>query len=92
MSQAHKRRGTRPPKAEPAWTQEEEALLGRMPDKEVARRTGWTVIAVKSYRWSRRIPPAKAAARRGQSRRGKRTEDYRRISPAGNHPQDQAAP
>src|SRR5262249_55624629 len=43
MSEAHRRRGTRPPAAGPAWTAEEQSLLGTMPDEEVARRTGRTV-------------------------------------------------
>jgi hypothetical protein len=50
MSAAHKRRGTRPPKAGRPWTAEEEALLRELPPAEVARRLGRTLRAV----WSRR--------------------------------------
>ena len=55
MSEAHKRRGTRPPSAGPAWAPHEEALLGRMPDEEVARRTGRTLVAVQNRRYLLRI-------------------------------------
>jgi len=51
MSAAHKRRGTRPPKAGRPWTAEEEALLRRLPPAEAARRTGRTLKAV--YAWRR---------------------------------------
>jgi hypothetical protein len=47
MSEAHKRRGTRPPAAGRPWTPEEDALLGTMPDPEVARRTGCTPGAIQ---------------------------------------------
>jgi hypothetical protein len=50
MSRTHKRRGTRPPRAGPAWTPAEDALLGTMPDAEVADRTGRTVMAVRVRR------------------------------------------
>jgi hypothetical protein len=40
MSEAHRRRGTRPPKAGQAWMPDEEQLLGRLPDREVAERIG----------------------------------------------------
>lgn len=46
MSEAHRRRGTRPPMAGPAWTAREEALLYRLPPREVARRTGRSLAAV----------------------------------------------
>src|SRR5262249_4968231 len=55
MSAAHRRRGTRPPAAGPAWSAEEEALLGTMPDEEVARRTGRTLVAVQGRRYTLRI-------------------------------------
>ena len=51
MSAAHKRRGSRPPKAGRPWTAEEEALLRRLPPAEAARRTGRTLKAV--YAWRR---------------------------------------
>jgi hypothetical protein len=51
MSAAHKRRGTRPPKAGRPWTAEEEALVRQLPPAEVARRSGRTLKAV--YAWRR---------------------------------------
>jgi hypothetical protein len=51
MSAAHKRRGTRPPKAGRPWTAAEEALLRDLPPAEVARTTGRTLKAV--YAWRR---------------------------------------
>ena len=50
MSAAHKRRGTRPPKAGRPWTAEEDALVRTLPAAEAARRTGRTLVAA----WSRR--------------------------------------
>jgi hypothetical protein len=50
MSEAHKRRGTRPPAAGRPWTPEEDALLGTMPDSEVAQRTSRTPGAVAGRR------------------------------------------
>ncbi len=50
MSEAHRRRGTRPPKAGPAWSAKEEALLRTLPASEVAKRTGRSLSAVYSRR------------------------------------------
>ncbi len=51
MSEAHRRRGTVPPAMSGRlWTPEEEALLGTMPDEEVARRTDRSLGAVRSHR------------------------------------------
>ena len=50
MSEAHKKRGTWPPAAGRPWTPEEDALLGTMPDPEVARRTGRTPGGVQVRR------------------------------------------
>ena len=50
MSEAHRVRGTRPPKAGPAWSTEEEALLRTLPASEVATRTGRSLSAVYSRR------------------------------------------
>src|SRR5262249_25101925 len=50
MSEAHRKRGTRPPKAGRPWTEEEDALVRTLPAKEVARRTGRSLSAV----WCRR--------------------------------------
>lgn len=46
MSDAHKRRGTRPPKAGRAWTDDELKLLAVTPPIEVARLTNRTLAAV----------------------------------------------
>jgi hypothetical protein len=50
MSQAHKRRGTRPPWLNDPWPAEHDALLGTLPDAEVAERTGRTLQAVGDRR------------------------------------------
>ena len=50
MSETHKRRWMRPPAAGRPWTPEEDALLGTMPDPEVARRTGRSPGAVQGRR------------------------------------------
>jgi hypothetical protein len=55
MSEAHRARGTRPPKAGRPWTDAEERMLGKMPDELVARRTGRPVSAVVSRRHFLRI-------------------------------------
>ncbi len=52
MSEAHRRLGTRPPKAGPAWSAEEESLLQTLPAAEVATRTGRSLAAVYSRRSS----------------------------------------
>jgi len=55
MSEAHRRRGTKAPAAGPAWTAREDALLGKLPDAEVARRTRRTLNAVQCRRQTLRI-------------------------------------
>jgi hypothetical protein len=50
MSAAHRRRGTRPPKAGRPWTEAEDVLVRELPPAEVVRQTGRTLVAV----WSRR--------------------------------------
>jgi hypothetical protein len=50
MSQAHRRRGTRPPAAGRPWAAEEDELLRALPVGEVARRTGRTLTAVYNRR------------------------------------------
>src|SRR5215467_1057578 len=49
MSEAHRFRGTRPPLTGSPWTEQEDALVRTLPAKEVARRTGRTLVAV----WAR---------------------------------------
>ena len=52
MSEAHKRRGTRPPAVDgPPWTPAEDALLGTMNDKDVAARIGRSEPAVSDSRY-----------------------------------------
>jgi hypothetical protein len=55
MSEAQRRRRTRPPNAGPAWKRREDALLGTMPDPDVAQRTGRTAVAVRRRRAVLRI-------------------------------------
>jgi hypothetical protein len=50
MSEAHKRRGTRPPAAGRPWTPAEDALVRTLPPAEAARRTGRALEAVYSRR------------------------------------------
>lgn len=52
MSEAHKGRGREPRRA---WTREEDALLGELPDEEVARRTKRTLVGVESRRKKRKV-------------------------------------
>jgi hypothetical protein len=55
LSEAHRRLGTRPPKAGRPWTPKEDALLGTMPDEQVARLTRRTLNAVLTRRQMLRI-------------------------------------
>src|SRR5262249_7733988 len=50
MSEAHRRRGTRPRKAGRPWTPEGDAPARTLPPAGIARRTGRTPEAVKSRR------------------------------------------
>lgn len=50
MSLAHKRRGTRPPKAGRPWTSDEEAICRTLSIADVMLRTGRTENAVKARR------------------------------------------
>lgn len=56
LSAINRRRGIRPPWLPPPWRKSEDRLLGRLPDAEVARRTGRTVTAVRCRRAALRIP------------------------------------
>jgi hypothetical protein len=56
MSEAHKQDGTIPRVAGMPWTAAEDALLGTMPDTEVAARTGRTLVPVQSRRFMFRVP------------------------------------
>lgn len=46
MSEAQRRRGTRPAKAGSPWTEREDDLVRTLAVKEVAKRTGRTLVAV----------------------------------------------
>ena len=50
MSEAHRRRGTRPPKAARPWTPEEDELVRTLPAVYAAQRIGRTLKAVYSRR------------------------------------------
>ena len=50
LSEAHKGRGTRPPKAGRPWTVEEDQLARELPVSEAAVRTGRTVQAIRDRR------------------------------------------
>lgn len=64
ISETLRRIGHRPPWLNPAWSAEEDELLGTMPDAEVAARTGRTVSAVGMRRRKLRIPsPSDKGAR-----------------------------
>jgi hypothetical protein len=63
MSAAHKRRGTRPPKAGRPWTPEEDDLVRTLPAAEVARRTGRTLLAVWSRRRELELPDGRSRRR-----------------------------
>jgi hypothetical protein len=56
LNEAHRRRGTRPPRAGPPWSPEEDALLPGLPAAEVARQTGRTVGAAYARRRELRLP------------------------------------
>src|SRR5579871_4825707 len=60
MSAAHRRRGTRPPKAGSPWTAEEDALIPELPAAEVALRTGRTLRAVYDRRRQFGLPDGRA--------------------------------
>jgi hypothetical protein len=68
MSEAHRRRGTRPPKAGRPWTPEEDELVRTLPAKEVGRRTGRTLTAVYSRRIALGLPDDRTRAARGARR------------------------
>jgi hypothetical protein len=56
MSATHRRRGTRPPKAGPAWGAWEDEAVRTLPAAEAARRTGRTLTAVYSRRRALEMP------------------------------------
>jgi hypothetical protein len=56
MSEAHRRRGTRPPAAGRPWTAEEDELLRTLPPRAVAAKTGRTLTAVYNRRIDLGVP------------------------------------
>jgi hypothetical protein len=60
MSEAHRRRGTRPPKAGRPWTAAEDRLLRRLPPPQVTERTGRSLSAVYTRRHELGLPDARA--------------------------------
>jgi hypothetical protein len=58
LSELHKGRGTRPPAAGRPWTPDELALLGTLPDADVAQRIDRTVGAIRCMRFKRGIATA----------------------------------
>jgi hypothetical protein len=68
MSEAHRRLGTRPPKAGRPWTPEEDGLItGELPPMEVAVRTGRTLSTVYQRRGVLGLPDGR---RRGRAEPG----------------------
>jgi len=66
MSEAHRLRGTRPPRAGRPWTAEEDELLRTRRPKDVARVTGRTLTAVNSRRVALRLEDGRTRAARGR--------------------------
>jgi hypothetical protein len=60
MSEAHRRRRTRPPKAGRPWTRQEDRLLRTLPPPEAAARTGRSLGAVYGRRRELGLPDARA--------------------------------
>jgi hypothetical protein len=56
MSESHRRRGTRPPKAGRPWTLVEDELARTLPGAEAAERTGRTLQAVRARRRKLGLP------------------------------------
>jgi len=68
MSEAHKRRGTRPPAVKgPPWTPEDDAVLGTMKDRDVGERIGRSESAVSDRRYVLGVAAFTKRAPRGKS-------------------------
>jgi hypothetical protein len=78
ISAALRRIGHRPPDGARLWTAEEDALLGTMPDVEVARRIDRAVKAVRSRRRVLRIPSTSGKCPRMREPRPRPALDDRR--------------
>lgn len=58
MSEAHRRRGSRPPRAGKPWSEAEDELLGQLLPADVSSQTGRTLSAVYCRRRIlRKLPP-----------------------------------
>jgi len=64
MSEAQRRRGTRPPNTGSPWTEQEDALVRTLAAKEVAKRTGRTLGAVWSRRRELELPDGRTKTER----------------------------
>ena len=58
----------------PRWTGWEIALLGTIPDREVARRTGRSIAGVRKKRWKLGLANSRDGRRTMKRRRGSKTE------------------
>jgi len=67
MSEAQRRRGTRPPNTGSPWTEQEDALVRTLPAKEVAKRTGRTLSEVWTRRQQLHLPDGPTRAARNQT-------------------------
>jgi hypothetical protein len=63
MSEAHRRRGARPPKAGRPWTPQEDEAARTLPAPEAARRTGRTLAAVYGRRVKLGLPDGRRRGR-----------------------------
>jgi hypothetical protein len=63
MSEAHRKRGTRPPWLDEAWSAAEETLVRTLPAAEVAKRTGRSLSAVYNRRNILKVPDGRGRAR-----------------------------
>jgi hypothetical protein len=61
MSEAHRRRGTRPPAAGEPWSPEEDEMARTLPPEEVARQTSRTLTAVYNRRIDLGVPDGRRA-------------------------------
>jgi hypothetical protein len=61
LSEAQRRRGTRPPKAGRPWTEQENEWLRTLPPVEVAKRTKRTIGAVWCQRQKLELPDGRAS-------------------------------
>ena len=64
MSDAHKRRGTRPPWLNKPWESWEDERVRTLMVSEAAARTGRTVSAVKNRRLALKVPDGSRSAER----------------------------